>query len=157
MYKILNPPKEPIKKIELNKKINIPISLKKNDNKFSDDISDLDSLIEQKLDEKRENIWNSSINEDIDIIDEDESPSVILKKLSFFDFFFNNLYSKCCIRIKRQIIIDKTNDILYKYLSADSLLCNQIKLENLFQDYKWNNSQLNDFRNNQMIIDLKNI
>ena len=157
MYKILNPPKEAIKKIELDKKIISSISLKKDSNKFSDDINDLDSLIEQKLDEKKEIIRNSSINEDIDIIEEeDESHSIVLKKLSFFDFFFNNLYSKCCIRIKRQILIDKTNDILYKYLSADSLLCNQIKFENLFQDYKWNNSLLNDIRNNQMIIDLKN-
>ena len=159
MYKILNPPKEAIKKIELDKKKISSISLKKDSNKLSDDINDLDSLIEQKLDEKKEIIRNSSINEDIDIIEEeeDESHSIVLKKLSFFDFFFNNLYSKCCIRIKRQILIDKTNDILYKYLSADSLLCNQIKLENLFQDYKWNNSLLNDIRNNQMIIDLKNI
>ena len=49
-----------------------------------------------------------------------------------------------------------TNDILYNYLSMDSLLYNQIKLENLLKDYKWNNKSLNDIQNNKMIIKLKN-
>ena len=31
-----------------------------------------------------------------------------------------------------------------------------MKLENLFKDYKWNNSMLNDIQNNPMIIKLKN-
>ena len=86
MYKIFNPPKEAIKKIELDKLVDSQILSKKNNNKFSEYISDLDSLIDQKLDEKKEKIRNSSINEDIDIIEEgeDESHSIVLKKLSFF-------------------------------------------------------------------------
>jgi len=47
------------------------------------------------------------------------------------------------------------NNILYKYLSIDSLLYNQIKLENLFKDYKWNNPALNEIQNNKMIMKLK--
>ena len=41
-------------------------------------------------------------------------------------------------------------------MSIDSLLYNQIKLENLFKDYKWNDPELNDIKNNRMIISLKN-
>ena len=152
MYKLLNSSKEPIKVIELSSK-----TIKEND-KLINDINTLDSLIDQNLDKKNENHKDSDINKDIDIIDEDKTSSQVLKKLSFFDFFFNNIYyKKFCIRIKKQYLIDSTNDILYKYLSADSLLYNQIKLENLFKDYKWNNSLLNDVENNKLIINLKSI
>ena len=48
------------------------------------------------------------------------------------------------------------NDIMYHYLSVDFLVRNQILLENLFKDYKWNNPLLSNIQNNQMIIKLKN-
>ena len=93
-----------------------------------------------------------------DLTDEtDNVSSFALKKMHFYDFFFNNIYSKCCKRRRNQEIINNANDILYKYLSIDSLLYNQIKLESLFKDYKWNNPILNDIQTNQMIIKLKNI
>ena len=50
-----------------------------------------------------------------------------------------------------------TNKIVYKYLSIDSMLISQMKLENLFKDYKWNNPLLNNVQNNIMIDELKNI
>ena len=50
----------------------------------------------------------------------------------------------------------RTNEITSKYLSVDYLLYNQIKLENLFKDYKWNNPLLNTFRNNQLLMNLNN-
>ena len=96
-------------------------------------------------------------NEDIDENNLNESVSIDLKKLSFFDFYFNNIYSKCCKKIKNQEILNITNEIVLKYLSLDYILYNQIKLENILKDYKWNDPNLNNIENNSIIIKLKNI
>ena len=96
-------------------------------------------------------INDSDINEE----NSNETMDISLKKLSFYDFFFNNLYSKCCRRIRNQEIINNANNIIYKYLSADSLLFNQIKLENLFKDYIWNDNLLNGIKNNELLIKFK--
>ena len=37
----------------------------------------------------------------------------------------------------------------------DTIIYNQILLENLFKDYKWNNIELSDLRNNDLIEKLK--
>ena len=44
-----------------------------------------------------------------------------------------------------------------RYLSLDSILYNQIMIENLFIDYHWNNSLLNNIKNNELIIKLKTL
>ena len=107
--------------------------------------------------ENKINIKESDINKKTDENKIDGTNSIILKKLSFYDFYSNNIYSKCCKRIKNQEIINSVNEILYKYLSVEMLLYNQIKLENLFKDYKWNNPLLNNIQNNKMVMNLKNI
>ena len=37
----------------------------------------------------------------------------------------------------------------------DTIIYSQILLENLFKDYKWNNIELSDLRNNDLIEKLK--
>ena len=44
-----------------------------------------------------------------------------------------------------------------RYLSLDSILYNQIMIENLFRDYKWNNSLLNNVKNSEIILKLKTL
>ena len=44
-----------------------------------------------------------------------------------------------------------------KYLSIDSILYNQIMIENLIKDYNWNNSLLNNINNNELILKLKTL
>ena len=77
-----------------------------------------------------------------------------IKKLHFFDFFLNNLYF-CCKKRKEQKIIHMCNEIVYKYASIDSLIKNQIFVENILKDYKWNDSALNNVENNNLFIQLK--
>ena len=48
-------------------------------------------------------------------------------------------------------------DIIQKYMSYDSLLYNQILLENLFLDYKWNNERLSYIQSNEAISELNPI
>ena len=139
--KILKNPKEPIKKIELSSKMNMPLLPNKKEDDSKMIINNTNELT----------INDSDINEE----NSNETMDISLKKLSFYDFFFNNLYSKCCRRIRNQEIINNANNIIYKYLSADSLLFNQIKLENLFKDYIWNDNLLNGIKNNELLIKFK--
>ena len=79
------------------------------------------------------------------------------KKIEFAQFFFNNLYCKKCNKFNEQEIIRICNEIISNYLSVESILYNQIMLQNLFKDYKWNNQELNEVDNNKLIIDLKEL
>ena len=47
------------------------------------------------------------------------------------------------------------NQIVYKYGSIDFIIKNQILVENIIKDYKWNNPKLNDVENNNLFIQLK--
>ena len=152
--KILNSPKEPIKKIELSSDFN---NKEEKDNKIKD-IDKKDPFIDKASnDENKIYIKASDINKETDENNIEEANSIVLDKLSFIDYFYNNIYSKCCKRRRNQELINSVNEIVYKYLSIDSLLYNQLKLEGLFKDYKWNNPSLSNILNNIMIKNLKNI
>ena len=47
------------------------------------------------------------------------------------------------------------NKIVYKYADIDSIIKNQILLENFFKDYKWNDPVLNNIENNDLFIQLE--
>ena len=76
-------------------------------------------------------------------------------------FFLNNIYckswKKCAKYEKQQEILQLCNDIDKKYLSIDSILYNQIMIENLFRDHIWNNYSLNNIKNNELILKLQNL
>ena len=88
-----------------------------------------------------------------------ETSFIDLRKLFPFTFFringikqkenCKNTYLFDMEIINRQKIIQKCNEIISKYYSIENLLYNQIKLENLYKDYKWNNPSLNKFGNNR--------
>ena len=101
-------------------------------------------------DEKTEKYEKERISQD------NEEDYIKLPKLKFYEYIFNNVYSKCC-KMNNQNIISKCNEIISKYYSIEHILYNQLKLENLFKDYKWNDPALNNFENNELIIDLKNL
>ena len=151
--KILKSPKDPIKKIELSSNFNIE---EEKDNK-NKDLDKKDPLIDEALNENKIHIKESDINKDTNENNIDDDNSIVLDKLSFIDYFYNNIYTKCCKRRRNQELINSVNEIVYKYLSIDSLLYNQLKLEGLFKDYKWNNPSLSNILNNIMIKNLKNI
>ena len=101
--------------------------------KLRNDIKDFEDIGEDDIDEIRQ-----------------------LRKLHFFDFFLNNLYiNQICKKQKAQNIINACNKILYKYASIDTIVYNQILMENLLKDYKWNDPSLNNVENNSLFIELK--
>jgi len=76
---------------------------------------------------------------------------------SFIQFFMNNLYFSCCKKTKVQEIIKLSNEIVEKYLSVENLMYNQIIMENLLKDYKWNDPNLNNIKKNELIIKFNNL
>ena len=101
-------------------------------------------------DEKTEKYEKENISQD------NEEDCIKLPKLKFYEYIFNNVYNKCC-KMNNQKIISKCNEIISKYYSIEHILYNQLKLENLFKDYRWNDPALNNYENNELIIDLKNL
>ena len=147
MEKILN--KKPIKKYKI--KASSEMNDIDNDKK---EISLKDDFKEKFIDNnKNENETNEDeYYEEND--NESDSDDKRLHKLRFFDFFLNNVY--CCFKKqKKQNIINMCNQIVYKYASIDSMIKNQILLENIIKDYKWNNPELNNVENNNLFIQLK--
>ena len=91
------------------------------------------------------------INKDFDL-DNKEFPN-----FNLFDFLFNFVYDGKCCKKKTKKLIEKCNEIIAKYNSLESIIFNQIKIESLLKDYRWNDPGLNNFDNNDLIIQLKNI
>jgi len=60
------------------------------------------------------------------------------------------------VNLNKKELIQKCNEIISKYYSIENIIYNQIKLENLMKDYRWNDPRLNNFDNNQLIEQLKN-
>ena len=136
-------------KIKLNKSsINENSLLDKNER--SEDSSNYD--------EENKSIENEDIIHDINESEKEGKGKMILPKFRFIDFLFNNL---CCNKIcknKRQEIITNCNKLINKYYSIENILYNQIKIERLLKDYKWNNEELANINNNnnELIYELNN-
>ena len=80
------------------------------------------------------------------------------EKLSCCSFVFNCFYCGCCQKYKKknQILISKCGDIISEYYSVEKIIYNQLLMENLIEDYKWNNIKLKNIRENKSIISLIN-
>ena len=133
---------------------------KENNVNIGGPIDDINKKDENLIDNKNEdnnlliiNDENDKVITDKDFIyDSDKFP-----ELNFFDFLFSGLYDgKCCCKLSKKELIQKCNEIISKYYSIENIIYNQIKLENLMKDYRWNDPRLNNFDNNQLIEQLKN-
>ena len=104
--------------------------------------------------EEEEDIFNNEkINENLldPLINEEGR---ILPKLSFFEYYFSQIYCKICKRKKNQELINICEKLILKYTSIDFVLYNLLRLENLLKDYNWNNPALNSVKNNEIIKEL---
>ena len=144
----------------LTKKMNININnqriIKENDEKSKIELKT--DLIENNNSEENEKI-GISINEDIQG-EENNQEKGIKENLDlpapiFFYFLFNKLYFKCFGHSSKQALIDSCNDIVTKYITIENILYNQIKLEYLWKDYKWNNPQNEIKQKDDFILNLK--
>ena len=52
-------------------------------------------------------------------------------------------------------LIDSCNDVVAKYITIERIIYNQMKLENLWKDYKWNNPAYEMKEKDDLLLDLK--
>ena len=138
----------------------------KENKEINKDIKDIDNNKENLLDKSNEDKNILNINENDNNNDEDE---VIIDKnfnidddnfpnLNFFDILFNGIYDdKCCCKLNKKKLIQKCNEIISKYYSIENIIYNQIMIENILKDYRWNDPGLNNIDNNELINQIKNI
>ena len=107
----------------------------------------INEMKDVEIEEKNENKTDRLIE-----IEENEDS---LPKYNIFSFIANFFYCNRCRKNKVQANITICNNILEKYYSIENLLYNQFMLENLLQDYKWNNPDLNSIKNIELIYKLK--
>ena len=116
----------------------------------------IETLIQEK-DNYYEDNQKYSINESEDnSIKNNEIKKRKLPKFNFFDFILNNIYCKCC-KSKKHELISKCNGLITKYYSIETIIYNQIKFDNLLKDYKWNNDELSNFDENELINQIKSL
>ena len=96
------------------------------------------------------------INEKEDKDDDNEINNLNLPKLPFVDFFFNNFYSGKCCKSNKHKLMTLCSKIIYRFNSIENILYNQIRFENLLNDYKWNNPKLKNVQNNKTILEMRN-
>ena len=118
------------------------------------DRSKSDSLIQLlEMKKKKPITLNPKIIKDKTKFDKSERN---IPKLRFIDFLMNNIYcQKCCNASNRQQIISSCNNLVSKYYTIEDIIYNQMKLENLLKDYKWNDPNLKYIENNEFIVQLK--
>ena len=127
-------------------------------------------LTNKIIDDKEDTLLNVNDKEEKDNKDEkdeinitkedkinDTKPLFKLPKFHFYSFLYNNIYFKKCCNSSTQEIISSCNDIISKYNSIDAIIYNQLRLENLFRDYKWNNPNLKSIENNDLIFKIKSL
>lgn len=123
--------------------------------RFSHNNSNVDSDIQRVNKQPQDIMGSNNISEIKNNKEKDEKRE--LKKLSFKHIFLNSFFLKCCNDPNVNQVIDLCNDILSKYTSIELLLYNQIMLENLLEDYIWNNPDLKDINNNRLLTKLYKI
>ena len=155
-YKIIQNILSKVNKVEPKNKNNIELSsdFNKNEKLINNQNTEKEIVIKDEFNEK-DNINEKSNDFQYEA---SEDNSLELPKLRMFDYIFNNIYctKKCCCNYKRQMLISTSNDILGKYFSIENILYNQIMIENIIKDYKWNNHRLKSIQNNELVSKLKN-
>ena len=123
------------------------------ENKFDKSLPllSINEMKDVEIEEKEEEEETEKINQ---IIEKEEDVDS-LPKYHIFSFIGNFFYCKCCKKNKIQANITMCNNIIEKYYSIENLIYNQFMLENLLQDYKWNNPDLNSIKNIELIYKLK--
>ena len=147
-----------IQMLLFNKDTNLKKSKKANEGRHVNNNSDflLSSYSNYDINNNKNELKNDD-EENNKIISEeiiDESDN-LFPKLSFISYIFNNIYSQKCCNRKNQKFICKCNEIVSKYYSIENILYNQIMIENLLKDYKWNEPKLKRIESNKLINGLK--
>ena len=138
-------------------------------NILSKDLVKVEDMKEEKMTELKtdliitENEKNDfSINGSVEEKEEEENYSqkgfkenLELSLPKFLDFLIHKFYFKCCRHSRKQNLISSCHDIVAKYITIENILYNQMKLEYLWKDYKWNNQIYEKNQRDDFVLGLK--
>jgi hypothetical protein len=139
----------------LSKKMGINIY-----NKKIKDIEDPKFELKTDLIDNNDNNFQSddNINNNDENEDENDKKKITNRPIMrFYDFCVHLFYFKCCGYSKKQALIDSYNNIIAKYMTFENLFYNQIRLENLLKDYKWNDKQYEFKEKNDLLLELTKV
>ena len=126
------------------------ISMEKISKKTEDTKSPLLTELKEIDEENANEYENEKKDKLIEAKKVEENKQSILPKYHFFDFICN-IFSCCFKNNNAQKCISACNEIREKYYSIENILYNQLIMENLLKDYKWNNPDLKFIKNIQLI------
>ena len=132
------------------------ISMEKISKKTEDTKSPLLTELKEIDEENANEYENEKKDKLIEAKKVEENKQSILPKYHFFDFICN-IFSCCFKNNNAQKCISACNEIKQKYYSIENILYNQLIMENLLKDYKWNNPDLKFIKNIQLIDKLNYI
>jgi len=142
------------KAIKFKKEIELSDDFKKNKT-LLDKNENNENLL--SINESNNETENEIINNDLNNGNCNNESTITIPKLNFWDFLLNNIYcNNKCSKSRKQELISTSNQILKQYFSIEHILFNQIKFENLLKDYKWNEKNLNNLDENELIKKLIN-
>ena len=138
----------------LTKKMHVNLNRKiEEDNDEKTKIELKSDLLDDKKEEKENIIFSENAGEEKQR--KIPSENIDLPSPRFIDFLCHNLYFKCFGPSSRQALIESCNDIVANYITIESIFNNQIRLEYLWKDYKWNNQQYEVKQKDDLILDLR--
>jgi len=138
----------------LTKKMNVNLNRKiEEDNDEKTKIELKSDLLDDEKEEKENIIFSENAGEEKQR--KISSENIDLPSPRFIDFLCHNLYFKCFGPSSRQALIESCNDIVAKYITIESIFYNQMRLEYLWKDYKWNNPQYEVKQKDDLILDLR--
>ena len=106
-------------------------------------------------DEEKEKEAIDDINNTDEVHSDKNIKAIKLPLMRFYDFLVHKLYFKCFGHSNKHALIESCNDVLKRYISIENLIYNQIRLESLFKDYKWNNPLYDLHEKNDFLIQLQ--
>ena len=144
--------------LKKNYRININKSKEEKEKDNSSKIelkTDLIGNINDESEEQNINMGSDKNNGEDNEKNISSSQDIDLPKLKFYDFLFHKLYFKCFGPSSKHSLINSCNDIVATYITIEKLISNQIKLDYLWKDYKWNNPQSEINERDDFILKLK--
>jgi hypothetical protein len=140
----------------LTEKLRMNINHLKNAKKIAEPKIELkDNLTDSKSDfEDKEKIdINNNKSEEMEI--KGSSKNLDLPSLNFLNFIIHTFYLKCFGPSRKQSLIRSCNNIVAKSITIENIVYNQMKLEYLWKDYKWNKPEYEIKQKDDLILNLK--
>ena len=140
----------------VTEKLRVNINHLKNEEKIAEPKIELkDNLMDFKSDFEEKEKIDVDENKGEESQAKGSSDNLDIPSLNFLNFLIHTFYFKCFGPSSKQSLIKSCNDIVAKSITIENIVYNQMKLEYLWKDYKWNNPEYEIKQKDDLILNLK--